>query len=45
MRSNFQAAMVSLSFFAFATRESKPRSLLPTILPWIPAIVLRSRAQ
>jgi len=45
MRSNFQAAIISLSFFALASRESKPRSLLSTILPWIPAIVLISGVQ
>jgi len=45
MRSNFQAAMISLSFLALASRESKLRSLLATILPWIPTIVLISWVQ
>ena len=43
MRSNFQAAIVSLSFFAWAIREIRFRPPFSTIFSWIPATVLRSR--
>jgi len=44
LRSNFQAAIVSLSFFACTSRETAFRPLRLMTFLWIPATVLRSRA-
>jgi len=46
LRSNFQAAITSLSFFAFESRDSRFRLHFSMIFSRIPATVLRSaRAQ
>ena len=43
LRPNFQAAMVSLSFFAWKSRETEFLPLFLMTLLWIPATVLRLR--
>ena len=45
LRSDLQVAIVSLSFFAFASRDSRFRPLFPMIFSWIPATVLLFRAR